>query len=244
MQVQAHTDGFSLIELSMVLIIIGLLVGAATTIGQMQIEQNKYIATKQTLENAKLALNTYYAQRKQYPCPANPATAPTVATYGFSVAVDCKTTCPAGLTCPNANVAIGAFPYKTLGLGEEYATDDWGNKILYIIDRNFTPTGNTAVYGAIPLQDSGGNDILQSPIGGDALYVLISAGKNGNGAWPKQGGTRTACIAAQKDGENCNDDAVFIDTTLNDGTNTAATIFDDIIGWKVQESTKHIVYTP
>lgn len=240
---QRNQHGFTLIELSVVLIIIGLLVGVVATIGQMQIEQNKYVATRQKLENAKMALDTYYEKRKQFPCPADPAIAPAAATYGFSSVADCDTVCT-DLSCPNADIAIGAFPYKTLGLGQDYAEDEWGNKILYIVDRNFTPVANTAVYGLIPIQDKSGNQLLQSINGGDALYMLISAGKNENGAWPREGGARKACVGGQRDGENCDDDAAFIDTTLSDSTNSASTIFDDIVVWKVQESTDHIVYTP
>jgi prepilin-type N-terminal cleavage/methylation domain-containing protein len=245
MQAPTHMRGFSLIELSVVLIIISLLVGVVATVGQMQIEQSKYVAAKQTLANVQLALDTYYEKHKELPCPAVPATAPSVATYGFEAAAACVPAgCTAGLTCPNANVIIGALPYKTLGLGEEYASDEWGNKILYIVDRNFTPAANTAIYGNVIIQDQGGNQVLRSTSGGDALYALVSAGKNESGGWPKEGGARQTCVAGQRDNENCDDDAIVMDIPVNDGTNTTANIFDDIVVWKTQESTDHFVYVP
>ena len=233
--------GFSLIEMAVVLVIIGTLVGVVATTAKEQTKESQVTATRATLENAKIALDLYHTKHKRYPCPALPADAPSAATYGIEVAGGCNASCPAGLTCPATTKAvIGAFPYKTLSLGEEYAADDWNNKILYTVDKDHTTANTSAIYGSIPILDKNGNEVTRSVDAGDAIYILLSQGANGNGAWAKTGGAQKTCDATLKDGENCDGDIGIIDTVIQDGT-TPAEYFDDIAVWKTRESTNHIV---
>ncbi len=239
-------SGFSLVEMSVVIVVIGLLVGLTVTTGQMQVSTTKYQSTQSTLNNTKTALDLYYTKYKRYPCPALPADATGAATYGVEVAGGCSGACPAGLTCPASSKAvIGVLPYKTLNLSEEFAADDWGNKLNYTVDKDFTAANTTAIYGTIPILDKNGNEITRSADGGKAIYTLLSSGVNGNGAWRKAGGSRAACDTARKDGNNCSGAANFTDNTLNNSTAAAsANSFDNLLTWKVRESTAHIVIAP
>jgi prepilin-type N-terminal cleavage/methylation domain-containing protein len=237
-----HHHGFSLVEMSMVIVVLGLLVGLGLTAGQAQINVTKYQATQATLTNTKTALDLYYSKYKRYPCPALPADAPAAATYGVEVAGGCATACPAGLTCPASSKAvIGSLPYKTLNLGEEFAADDWGNKLNYTVDKDFTVANTTAIYGSIPIMDKNGNEITKSVDAGKAIYSLLSSGATGNGAWSKQGGARATCDATRKDGANCTGAANVTDTSINDGTAAGSNSFDDVVLWKVRETSDHIV---
>jgi prepilin-type N-terminal cleavage/methylation domain-containing protein len=239
-QIARHQGGMTLIELAVVLVILALLMGLGMTMGQMQIKISKHQGTQTTLANAKEVLDGFYKKYQRFPCPAVPSDAPTDTTYGMEV-TSCTGACPAGMVCPAAsNAVIGTFPFNTLGLGEEFASDGWNHKIVYVVDKNHTVTTPAAIYGTLPITDSNGNEITQSPLGGDAIFLLISHGANGNGAWSGQGGTQSACDSTLKDGENCDNDAVWIDTSLQDGT-TAANYFDDIVIWEARQSTDHIV---
>lgn len=237
--------GFSFVETAVVLVIIGLVTSMMVTTGSMQISITKYQATQATLANAKAAIDLYYNKYRRYPCPALPADAPTSATYGVEVAGGCAAACPAGLTCPAASRAvIGVLPYKTLNLGEEYAADDWENKINYIIDKDFTVANTIATYGTLVVQDKNGNEITKAPDSGKAIYALFSTGITGNGAWSRSGGSRATCDTTRKDGENCSNTAIITDTSINTGDQAGANSFDDIVLWKPCESTDHIVIPP
>ena len=239
---QGLPSGFSLIEMSVVIVIIGLLVGLGLTTGQMQVSTTKYQATQTTLSNTKTALDLYYTKYKRYPCPALPVDAPSAATYGFEVAGGCAAACPAGLTCPASSKAvIGALPYKTLNLGEEFASDEWGNKLNYTVDKDFTVANTTAIYGSIPVMDKNGNEITQSADGGKAIYTVLSTGMAANGAWRKSGGARLGCDTTRKDGNNCSGAASLTDTGMNDGAAAGTGSFDNLLAWKTRESTDHIV---
>jgi prepilin-type N-terminal cleavage/methylation domain-containing protein len=243
--VHYRPKGFSLIEMSIALILIALISGLTITAGQVQVKVARYKATQDTLVSARQAMEVFYTKYKRYPCPALPATATTSATYGFEVAGGCDAACPAGLTCPaTTNAVIGTFPYKTLGLGDEFGVDDWNNKFTYIVDKLHTTANTSAIYGAIPILDKNGNEITQSPADGDAIFILISHGPNGNGAWPKAGGTQATCDATLKDSENCDNDIGLIDVSLRDGSATTTEYFDDIVVWKTRDSTDHINTDP
>jgi Regulator of chromosome condensation (RCC1) repeat len=109
------------------------------------------------------------------------------------------------------------------------------------VDKDFTAANTPSIYGSIPVLDANGNELTQSPVAGDAIYILTSSGMNGNGAWAKAGGTQKACDTTLKDGENCDGDIGVIDTSLQDGSASGANTFDDIVVWKVRESSDHVV---
>ena len=67
----AYRNGFTLIELSIVLLIIGLIVGSVMPAYTGAISTAKYTDTKNKIANITNALNIYYAQNKRLPCPAS-----------------------------------------------------------------------------------------------------------------------------------------------------------------------------
>lgn len=109
---QNKSKGFTLIELAMVLLIIGLLLGGLLMPLATQIEQRDRQLVKQELEDIKQALLGYAVINGRLPCPSF-ETDPSSDDYGMPVAMG-------SATCGQD----GILPWKVLGVSE---TDPWGS---------------------------------------------------------------------------------------------------------------------
>src|SRR2546426_141938 len=169
-------SGYSLVELSIVCAIIALVAGMTMFFGATLLEIAHITGTTERLALARDALNLYRLKHKRYPCPAVETDDPSDATYGRE-AGGCDSACPAGLTC-SGNAVIGFVPFRTIGLNEEMAYDAWDQKISYMEDKNHVALSQYQL-GSFEVQDVSGNEITASPVLGDAIFVLISHGKDG-----------------------------------------------------------------
>ena len=233
-----YTLGYSLAEMAIVLAVIGLISGLSLSVGKTMLGVSAIEGTQERLDVIDSALNLFQLKYKRYPCPALPADPPTSATYGQEVTGGCVTACPAGLTCSN-NAVIGAVPFKTLQINEEIAYDSWDGKIAYAVDKNNTESSGSNL-GSIPIQDINGNEITFSPVLGDAIFVLVSHGTDGKGAYSKSATLVQACGAVGKDVENCNGDDVFVDSRLRLG-DIAANYYDDLVRWETQKNVSSLL---
>ncbi len=161
--------GFSLIEISLVLIIAGLALGGLLAVLGPQLEQRKYSETQRQLKDASDALLAFAMVQRRLPCPAT-ATSNGREVFCTAAAGGCgaQVVPPAtslgsrrGRCFAAANA--GWLPAATLGLGGMAAngalTDSWGGAIRYRVT-DVTPvpiTNNPAVTlpdgacsGAIP----------------------------------------------------------------------------------------------
>lgn len=125
-------QGFSLVELSVVLIVIGLLLGAAASLIRPYIESYRYTSTQQKIEAIADALANYARINYDLPCPVDPTetTAPFGTPAGSGVdghRVDMA--CKYSSFSPNS----GIVPFRTLGLDENQVKDAYGNYITYVL---------------------------------------------------------------------------------------------------------------
>ena len=221
--------GFSLLELAVVLVIIGTIAGLSVSVGVTQMAAAEISSTKQQLNNLKRAMLLFHEKQGRFPCPADGDVEVTNTNYGVEAATNCATTTPSSITETNGNL-IGSVPFKTLGVSEEETIDPWGYRVSYIIDKAQTETINLSA-GSIIIQDINGNEILQSPGLGDAIFAFISHGEDGNGAWPELGGS-ASCTSGARDSENCDHAADVILTSGNiTDTDITANQYDDVIVW-------------
>lgn len=113
--------GFSLTELAVVLVIIGLLLGGLTLPLAAQHELRQWRSSETSLQQIREALLGYAAIHGQLPCPDSD-TDPGASGYG-----------EAELSCPSSSQEA-FLPFKTLGLE---ATDPWGRRWHYRVDPGF-----------------------------------------------------------------------------------------------------------
>ncbi len=204
-------QGFSLLELSIVLAIIALVTAMAVNSGIGIVSSSRQIATAQKMAIIDQALMKFRATYDRIPCPADTTQSPTSSTYGTEV----TGTFPASL-CSGANftankslysgmssavgiaVAEGSVPTATLNLPSDLMYDGWGNRIRYAVDASMTVAGaftNTqigALCGAITVYDMNfitGGSSASTPRSTGAIYILISHGPNGHGAYTRFGGS-------------------------------------------------------
>ena len=146
-----HNRGFTLIEMAIVLLIIGLALGMILNVtGSMRDTQNRQLVQTK-LAVLDTALANFVAQNKRLPCPANGTLASTAVGVGvetLSAGPPPAANPPKG-TCGPANQTNGVIPWVTLGLTESDATDPWNGRMTY---RVFPPLAMQAQsVGASPL---------------------------------------------------------------------------------------------
>ncbi len=212
--------GFTLIEMAVVLVIIGLLLGGMLIPIGAQIDQKNYSDTKKSLDEAKEALVGYAITRGYLPCPA-------ISDVNGLEDRD------AGGAC---NTRVGFLPWEELGV---MPTDSWGYLYRYSVTPAFS--NSTSSISVSPLT---GRDITirtRNTAGGlenlsnadDIPAIIMSHGKNGSGATTKDG-TVTPDTSLTNDDEDTNNLAagrVFISRTYTENTAAGGGEFDDVVVW-------------
>lgn len=212
-------QGFSLIEICVVMVIVGLLVAAALMAYTVHIERQRIVQTKERTQAAVEAIAAFQAQYGFYPCPAS-------RTDPLAVSVDCSAGA-AGTVQVNPGgglprIRIGVMPLSVEVPSEADPTvmemvqvapssnilDGYKRRLAYAVVENMAidqPTFSTVSAGSIRItRPEGGPDITQT-----ARYIVFSHGADGRGAFTIDGVQHEPCNEAALDGENCNDDAVF-----------------------------------
>jgi len=244
-------SGFTLVEMSIVLIIISLIAGTVFTL--IPIQQTSQLSDNNlaALNTIQSAITTYVKQNNALPCPA-PADSP-LSSSGFGVSSDCTATAPSGTSdvqigSTSYYVRYGVVPTRTLNLSDSYMFDAWNHRITYAVVRQMAvPTTQTINFSNFPLNfpstqadtiqivDANSNRInrANSPTNSNYVaYVLIARGPAGNGATRYDGTTSIACPTAVGilDKENCNADiTLFMDSYYSD---SASAYYDNTVRWK------------
>jgi prepilin-type N-terminal cleavage/methylation domain-containing protein len=131
-------QGFSLIELSIVLIIIGLIVGASVTIWRSSIGATKLSTTKTNLDNIKTSIINFAIANGRLPC-ADTTIPPN--NTGFSNPNNPTPPPPpnnCSLTCPAPPCFV---PFQTLQLTLAKGKDSFGNAFFYDTSYDIAGTG-------------------------------------------------------------------------------------------------------
>lgn len=222
-----HLHGFTLIELAMVLMIVGLLLGGLLVPLSAQMDQRRVTDTQKSLEEIKEALVGYAVINGQLPCPA----APTIATGQANAGVARTPPCTSGN-------ATGVLPWATLGVAE---TDAWGNRFTYRVTSDFADAIGSPTYGgctpattptqaSFALCSNGSYTVLSAASGGTNIAtnvpaIIISHGKNGAGAYTQQGSQLS--IGSNADEQENSDGTA----DSNYVSHTATPSFDDQVTW-------------
>ena len=182
--------GFTLIEMAIVLMIVGLLLGGILVPLNAQMDQRNNSDTQKSLSEIRDALTGYVLANGYLPCPANPTDV-----TGVTSTAGIARTPP----CTGAS-STGVLPWATLGVNE---TDAWGNRYTYRVTSDYADAISNPTYGGctpspIPTQASfglcsvGNLNVWSSAakltsVATNVPAVVISHGKNGAGAYTPQG---------------------------------------------------------
>lgn len=172
----SRVQGFTLVEMAVVLVILGLIFGGLFVPLSAQIDQRNYSETRQRMSEIKEALIGFAMIHGRFPCPST-VTDPTSLGFGVETA-----------PCSSGATSEGYLPWKTLGV---YETDAWGEVQKtstggmvgywrYRVDREFSDVFNMttafSVVDALKVQDSAGNALTtdtERPV-----VIFYSTGKN------------------------------------------------------------------
>ncbi len=222
-------QGFSLLELAVVLTIISVIIAGGLTLSSAKTQQIKVQNTYDEMQEIVKAIAIYVNKNGCLPHPV--ITNPAVGTATFGREPTTKANCLTAAGVGTGAIIAGTVPFYSLGLPDEYGSDENGVRYHYAVTDRAVETGYTnSVNGAITVNDDGGTLISNA-----VTYVLVSFGKTSKGGKSAKTGADVAtCDANEKDGENCDGDAIFIDGTFYNGETTAS-LYDDILIWKTKE---------
>lgn len=233
--------GFTLLELSISIAVIGIMLGSTAVVLSDKIDGSQVEESKERIDEITEALIAYKVRNGNLPCPASLTTVPGNAAFGREVnSGDCTyTSAPAGTsrieTTGGSGIFMlrGAVPVYDLLLPPSYAADMYGNLYTYSVMQPLTEEGTfDDGAAAIVVKNAGGTDIIT-----DGAFVVVSHGKEGEGAYRLLSGAQTvACGATNLDIENCDADVTFIDTLPSDDQAQGANYFSDLVRWKSKPS--------
>lgn len=166
--------GFTLVEMAVVLIIIGFVIGALLTPLGAQRDLRDYSESKARLEQIRDALYGYAIINGKMPCPTTTTNPADNINYGH-----------ADSACA-LSAAAGFLPWKDLGIAETdswgvprtQTTDAWLGYWVYRVDPAFTSTFSltTNTTGNIDIRKSDGTS--QTIAAERAVVVICSLGKD------------------------------------------------------------------
>lgn len=246
---QARKNGFTLVEMAIVLMIVGLLLGSMLVPLSAQMEQQLTNETRKHIDEVQQALIGFAVATGRLPCPAQAtlatgqADAGVEATKGSTCA--CKSTTGNDKTIADSSASkegctdtsvTGVLPWVTLGIKE---TDAWGRRYTYRVTTRFadqisaeTTDCNPALadsptLSSFALCSPGVLDVESAATSGvdvapDVPAVFLSHGKNGAGAYLPSG-TKLA-VSNLDEAENSDNDNTFVSHDLTTG-------FDDLPLW-------------
>jgi prepilin-type N-terminal cleavage/methylation domain-containing protein len=230
------TLGFTLIEMAIVLVVIGLILSGGLMAVGPALQSSKVSETVNRMDRIEQALIVHVIRFGCLPCPATAATASTDAAAGQAVAGAAYATGCAAAACTNA--LQGIAPWVNLGLSEADITDGFGYRIAYAI-RGEAATGLQLADSMVRTPPAGypaGNLVVNNTaavpvqITAAAAYVLISHGPDKSLGFATATGTQTIDPNGSANQTANSDGTPFVQDSLIGIS--GATHFDDIVRWR------------
>ncbi len=192
-----YLRGFTLVELSLVIVIIAAVTAMSVSSGETIIQSARQAQTQSKMATIKQALYTFRKNSNRMPCPASLVLTQSSSNFGMEGpnSASCLNAGGGAATATNNSagniVSEGSVPVRTIGLPDDFAYDGWGNRIRYAVTVAYTSTNafttyfanNTSV-AAVKILDGTGASNYRTQ---NALYALVSHGINGAGAYGKSG---------------------------------------------------------
>lgn len=197
-------NGFTLIEMAVVLAIVALLLGGLLPTISGQIDQQNRRETRKQLEEIQQALTGFAIVNGRLPWAADPTIPTTNVALSPGMEVNLLST--------------GVVPWAALGIKE---TDAWGRRFTYVATPAFNGAITLTLGGTLTIKNSSGG--AGAIIANTIPAVVISHGPNGYGAYLPTGIPIPTTGASADEIDNTNGTPfVSHDNTPN---------FDDMVVW-------------
>lgn len=213
-------SGFTLVELTIVLIIVGLLISSLIPPLSAQIDQRNYNETQQQINEIRESLIGFSVVNGRLPRPA------TSLTDGAENPAICATD----------EICTGFIPWATLGIKR---TDAWNKMIGYSVTRDYANSGFALdTLGRKKVQTRDSNGVISYLIGANgscsasspcAPAVIYSLGKNNWGVTAD--GIAIADTSASNTDEDTNAAATTVFFSRGQSNVPNGGEFDDIVTW-------------
>lgn len=209
--------GFTIVEIAIVLLVVGLMIGGLVAPLTSQLEQRRVTETQRVMDEAREALLGFALRSGYLPCPAISA-------------VDGRED-RSGSIC---NKRYGYLPWATLGVQR---LDGWGRVLAYSLTPAFgNSTGffslNTPRDITVATRGMDGAIIPASDVN-DIPAVILSFGRNGYGGTSDQN-TRILDAGANNVDEKTNlagEGVAFVTRPLSTDPRAPGGEFDDLVLW-------------
>lgn len=167
---RSRQAGFTIVEIAIVLLVVGLMIGGLVAPLSSQLEQRRVSNTERAMEDAREALFGFALRNNYLPCPAISA-------------IDGRED-RAGSIC---NKRYGYLPWATLGVQK---LDGWGRVLAYSVTPSFANSVSFFTLNSprdITVATRGmDGQIIPASDANDIPAVILSFGRNGYGATSDQ----------------------------------------------------------
>ncbi len=119
----ARARGFSLVEMALVLLIVGLLAAVFLPATNVMLDNSRRKETRAKLEALEQAMVRFVLANRRLPCPADGDLPPGNANQGLELA--------AGGACTALALTNGVVPWRSLGVSQTDAMDAWNTMVSY-----------------------------------------------------------------------------------------------------------------
>ncbi len=220
-----YSSGFTLIEISLVIVIIAVLIGMVVFSTQTRMDAARLYMTKQRMQTIMDSIDRYAELYGHIPCPMGLTTLRTsVDEYGVGAKMS-NTTAPGATDCDDndgdgdliyvkAGLARGAVPFRLLNLDSQTAVDGWGNRFVYTITEPYSNSANyedpslepatLSAANSYEIFNQGDTNISASS---NVAYTLISHGANLHGGYRDKSPTTPIPVAGASADEDKNADS-------------------------------------
>lgn len=239
-----NENGFTLLELALVLVIIGLIIAPATALYKNYRIDKDWTETEENIDTIQVELGGYRDNFRRYPCPASSTAVPGDAAYGHEsctpgVAGSCVDgICTYASAIPGQTVLVGSLPFKTLNLQESEVYDRYLNKVTYAVTTDLTvPATFNMSGGGIGIVDPNGNSVITPSDTGH--FVIISHGPNKAGGSTRSGLVGIPCgSGSATEQENCDGNATFLSSEARNDFDDRINFFSSVqpSEWQVSEA--------
>ena len=214
---QLNPRAFSLLEMSLVLIIISVILSSGLNIATSNLKNSKNNVTKERIKEIYKNLGVFLATEKRLPCPSSLKLKESDANYG-NESLNSYGNCTNNNSSPensfvsssNGNIIIGGIPNKALNLGSDFAKDGFGNRLFYVVDKNFISVGGAKVVtddNFVKINENGSILTISK-----ARLIIYSTGANSKGAVVASNATK---ITKSTDADEAENDVPLVNSSTN-----------------------------